>query len=200
MTPEAARELTEGLGQTLGGGWRLVLWGVREGVPEALGLTTEGWVAELGGYVKLPAIERREVSRELVKSEGLTQREAGEVLGVDHATVHRDLAGADAPPPPPDQDERPASGADAPPDPERAARDAQRAAEAEAKRREAVARQNVDKALVLLDPLRLDPEHRAEQWAGYLAGHVDVAALRRALAVLEALVARLDHPEGTYAA
>lgn len=190
MTPDAAREFTDALGQIHQGGWRLVLHAMREGVPAALGLTTREWVGQLGGYVRLPLEERREAARELVGPEGLTQRDAADVLGVGLGTVNSDVQNRT-----PDLADQPESARDVQngtPDPERLAELAEAEAEAEARRREAVARHNVDQALVLLDPLRLDPEHRAEQWAGYLAGYVDVAALRRALAVLEALIARLE--------
>jgi hypothetical protein len=92
----AAEEFTAALEQTLSGSWRLTLLAVREGVPQALGLSVEAWQARVGGYVRLSIPDRREASRELVEDEHLTQREAAAVLGVDVATVNRDLRAADA--------------------------------------------------------------------------------------------------------
>jgi N6-adenosine-specific RNA methylase IME4 len=92
-----AEELTQSLGQVGGGMWRLVLWAVRKGVPEALGLTTREWVTEyLGGYVQMSIDKRREVVAQLTApveegGEGLSQREAADVVGVRRSQVNRDL-------------------------------------------------------------------------------------------------------------
>lgn len=120
MTPAAAREFTDALGLIHQGGWRLVLHAMKEGVPQALGLTTREWVAELGGYVQLPLEERRPVSRELIEVEGLTQREAADVLGVGKGTIQRDVdPGPFGPPDDVDQDEDIDPGPFGPPDAER---------------------------------------------------------------------------------
>ena len=116
MSAADAEEYTQSLGQVVAGGYRQVALGVRLGVPSALGISTPEWVERrLGGYVRMSIPERREAVSELV-AEGMTQREAADVLGVDHATVHRDLRGASAPldtaPEAPRDDSR---GADAPP-------------------------------------------------------------------------------------
>jgi phage N-6-adenine-methyltransferase len=82
---EDAEEYTQALGQVVAGGWRQV----------ALG-------------------ERRDAAKELAV-DGMTQREIGEILGVDHATVNRDLRpGADAPSESDDLPENEQGGADAP--------------------------------------------------------------------------------------
>lgn len=97
MTPEEAEEYTQGLGQVGGGWWRLVLHGQRNGVPAALGLSTQQWVENrLGGYMRITRPERQEIARQLTAppdqgGEGLSQREAAAVLGVDPMTVNRDL-------------------------------------------------------------------------------------------------------------
>lgn len=97
MNREDAEEFTQSLGQILGGGWRQIAWADRQGIPAALGLSTEDWVNQrLGGYARVAVSERREASRELTApldegGQGMTQREAAEVLGVDPATVNRDL-------------------------------------------------------------------------------------------------------------
>jgi ParB family chromosome partitioning protein len=87
MSPDDAEEYTQALGQVVAGGWRQVALGRRLGVPEALGISTVEWVQRrLGGYVRLSLPERREAIAELL-ADGLSQRQAAEVLGVDEKTV-----------------------------------------------------------------------------------------------------------------
>jgi hypothetical protein len=75
------------------GGWRLIHHAQRQGVPAALGLTTEEWVRDrLGGYVRLAIEDRREAAAEMAE-EGLSQREIAGVLGVDQKTISNDLRG-----------------------------------------------------------------------------------------------------------
>jgi transposase len=121
MDRDDAEEYTQALGQVAAGSFRQVALGVRLGVPDALGITTREWVSErLGGYVRLSIPERRDAVEELT-TEGMSQREVADVLGVDHATVGRDL-GANAPRAEPEPvPETPPGGANAPPDPERLA-------------------------------------------------------------------------------
>jgi ParB family chromosome partitioning protein len=90
MDKYEAEELTEGLRQTTAGGWRIVASCIRQGVPEALGLTAFEWVTGLGPAVRLRIDERREAVAELA-AEGMSQRQIGAALGVDAATVNRDL-------------------------------------------------------------------------------------------------------------
>jgi IS30 family transposase len=56
-------------------------------------------VSGLGGYVRLTLPERREAVAELAEltDEGLSQRQIAAVLGVDHKTVDRDMAGENSP-------------------------------------------------------------------------------------------------------
>lgn len=85
-----AEEYTESLAQIFAGSWRQIALAERIGVPKAFGLTTREWVEErLGGYVKLSIPDRREAVAEL-EEEGMSTREIGNVLGVDHATAARD--------------------------------------------------------------------------------------------------------------
>ena len=99
ISAEDAEEYTQSLGQVVGGAWRQIAWASRMGIPDALGLSTQDWVEQrLGGYVRLSVSERREAVRELTASpeqggEGMTQREAAGVLGVDPSTVNDDLKG-----------------------------------------------------------------------------------------------------------
>jgi hypothetical protein len=86
-----AEEYTQSLGQIGAGLWRQIAWAQRQGIPDALGLTTQEWVEHrLGGYVKLAIPERREAVRELV-AEGMSQRQIASVLGVGLGTVHGDV-------------------------------------------------------------------------------------------------------------
>jgi transcriptional regulator with XRE-family HTH domain len=97
MAAEDAEEYTAALGQIMSGGWRQIALAQRLGVPAALDMTTEAWVRErIGGYVRLGLDERREAARALTDPDGdfgLTQRETADVLGVNQATVSRDLRG-----------------------------------------------------------------------------------------------------------
>jgi len=91
MKREDAEEFTQALGQIVAGSWRQIAMAKRLGVPKALGLTVDQWVNDrLGGYVRHSVAERREAVKELA-AEGMSQREIGGVLGVNEATVNRDL-------------------------------------------------------------------------------------------------------------
>jgi predicted transcriptional regulator len=90
MKRDDAEEFTQALGQIVAGSWRQIALAQRLGVPQALGLELEDWVRNrLGGYIRLSVPERREAVKELV-DEGLSQRDIGEILGVDQSTIHRD--------------------------------------------------------------------------------------------------------------
>lgn len=95
-----AEEYTQSLGQIVGGAWRQIAWASKMGIPAALGLTTGAWVDQrLGGYVRLSVSDRRDAARELTAPPehggyGMSQREAAATLGVDPATVNRDVAHA----------------------------------------------------------------------------------------------------------
>jgi transposase len=92
MTPEDAEEYTQALGQVTAGGWRQILLGERLGVPDALGLSTRDWVEQrLGGYVRMSVPDRKSAAVELA-SEGMSQRDIADVLGVSAPTVNRDLS------------------------------------------------------------------------------------------------------------
>jgi transposase len=119
MNRDDAEEYTQALGQVVAGGWRQVALGQRLGVPKALGLTTREWVEDrLGGYVRLALPERREAVAELTE-EGLSQRQAADVLGVDDRTVGRDLAAANAAVEAPEQPRAEPAAAFAAPEPRR---------------------------------------------------------------------------------
>ena len=90
LSAESAEEFTQSLSQVFAGSYRQILWAQQEGVPQALGLTTEQWVNDrLGGYVRMQVPDRRKAVAELSK-EGLSTRKIGEVLGVSKDTVHDD--------------------------------------------------------------------------------------------------------------
>ncbi len=96
ISAEDAEEFTASLGQFVSGSYRQVALAQRMGVPQALGLSTEEWVRDrLGGYIRLSIPERREVVKELAE-DGLSQRDIAGVVGVDAATVNRDISVANA--------------------------------------------------------------------------------------------------------
>jgi hypothetical protein len=73
------------------GSWRLIAWAKKQGVPEALGMTTEEWVkGRLGGYIRLSIEDRREAVRDLT-DEGHSAREIADIVGVSHDTAARDV-------------------------------------------------------------------------------------------------------------
>lgn len=105
MKVEHAEEYTQSLAQIVSGSWRQIAWADREGIPAALGMSTREWVEQrLGGYVRLAIPERRDAVIELA-DDGRSQREIAAVLGVDVATVNRDLGVANATPNTPDQEQ-----------------------------------------------------------------------------------------------
>jgi len=64
-----AEEYTQALAQVFSGGWRLIFHAHKQGIPAALGLTTDDWVRErLGGFVRLSLDERREAVAELTEA------------------------------------------------------------------------------------------------------------------------------------
>jgi len=93
MNKEDAEEYTQSLGQILAGSWRQILWAQKQGIPKALGMSTEEWVnGRLGGYVKMTIPERREAVKEIKEQEGLlSNREIAKVLGVKPKTIDRDV-------------------------------------------------------------------------------------------------------------
>lgn len=114
LTAEAAEEFTQSLSQIFAGSYRQILWAKQQGIPEALGLTTEEWVTKrLGGYTKLQVPERKKAVAELTK-EGLSTRQIGEVLGVNHDTVAEDRKPVGNPTP---ADQKPADDAESEPAP-----------------------------------------------------------------------------------
>lgn len=92
ISPEDAEELTQSLGQIVGGSWRQIAAFTRMGIPKALGLSTQEWAnTRLGGYARLSIEDRREAVKELL-DDGFSQRQAAEIIGVDHKTVGNDKA------------------------------------------------------------------------------------------------------------
>jgi N6-adenosine-specific RNA methylase IME4 len=88
VSKEDAEEFTSGLGQIVGGSWKIILQAHKLGVPAALGYdSTKMWVQErLGGYARLSMEDSREAARQLI-TDGLSLRQAGDVLGVSYQTV-----------------------------------------------------------------------------------------------------------------
>ena len=96
MNETDAQEYTESLAQIFAGSWRQIVWAKQQGIPKALGLTTEEWVRKhLGGYVRLSIEERRGAVEELV-ADGMSNVAISDALGVDEKTIRRDNAAANA--------------------------------------------------------------------------------------------------------
>ena len=93
----AAEKFTQALAQVLRGSIRLVEWGTDNGIPSALGLSHEAWIAErLKAPPRLSKKDRRAVVAKLARSvqEGGLGRPIPEVaaaLGVNEKTIDRDL-------------------------------------------------------------------------------------------------------------
>jgi phage N-6-adenine-methyltransferase len=106
MSAEDAAEWSESIGEVVSGVTRQIVLAVQRGVPAELGLDPGEWrLKYLPGY-RVPRLELREAAKELTE-QGLTHREAGAVLGVNHTTVGRAIqpepdSGANAPEPQPD--------------------------------------------------------------------------------------------------
>jgi len=93
MSRMSAEEYTKSLAQIFGGSWRQVLWAEEQGIPAALGLTTEQWVKDrLGGYVRLSIEERNKAIDELLSTSGHSLREIAQIIGVSKSTVHNRTA------------------------------------------------------------------------------------------------------------
>jgi hypothetical protein len=94
---DAAEEWTDALAQSSDGHVRITVIAMRLGVPDALGLTLGDWQRRVfGGLVRLTGDERMPEARRLVApveegGEGLSQRQAAAVLGVDETTIRRDI-------------------------------------------------------------------------------------------------------------
>jgi hypothetical protein len=92
MNRQDAEEYTKSLSQIFRGSWEQIAWAEGQGIPQALGLTTQQWVKErLGGYVQ-QSIEERRKAVKILTDEGKSTRQVGEIIGVDGSTVVRDLA------------------------------------------------------------------------------------------------------------
>jgi len=108
MTRDDAEDYTVALGQVFSGGWRLILHAQKQGIPQALGMTTQDWVRDrLNGYVRMGIDERREAVAELAE-DGRSQREIAAVVGVDEKTIRRDIGAANAA----EDDQKPSNDAD----------------------------------------------------------------------------------------
>ncbi len=118
LTAESAEEFTQSLSQIFAGSYRQILWAQQEGIPAALGLTTEEWVNKhLGGYVKMQVPDRRQAVAKLTRA-GLSTRQIGAVLGVAKDTVRNDQRGEKSPPKPKDPASADAVGGDLSPPPD----------------------------------------------------------------------------------
>lgn len=90
ITPEDAEEYSQSLAQIGEGWWRQIAWAFRQDIHTALGMSRREWAEKYHGYIRMPISERREAVAELA-SEGMSQPEIADTLGVNQATVSRDL-------------------------------------------------------------------------------------------------------------
>lgn len=97
MDQTDALECSESLVQIGEGWWRQIPWAYRQRVHEALGMSRPEWAERYHGYLRMEIPERRAAVAELT-AEGFSQREIGDVLGVDETTVRRDVSAAFAAP------------------------------------------------------------------------------------------------------
>lgn len=114
FSQDEAREYSESLSLISEGWMRQYLWAIRNGVPDALGMTRDEWTAKYHRPPKLTIEERREAVAELT-AEGHSRREVAAALGVGTGTVARDVHADDIPvpngtlPEPDDDDSEPDS-------------------------------------------------------------------------------------------
>lgn len=89
---ERARKFAKGFNSAGKGMLQMLETAMLEKYPKALGMTPQEFVNEAtkGHALKLPKQERQKEAKRLVEK-GLSQREAASVLGVDQATVARDV-------------------------------------------------------------------------------------------------------------
>jgi hypothetical protein len=90
ISTEDAEEYSQSLAQIGEGWWRQIAWAFRQGIPEALGMSRREWAVKYHGYFKLEVEERQEAVKELA-AEGMNQPQIADALGVNQATVSRDL-------------------------------------------------------------------------------------------------------------
>jgi predicted transcriptional regulator len=89
MDKNEAQEYSESLAQ-IGQGWyRQIAWAARQGIPEALGLSTRQWGETYHGYLSMAIPERQAAVAEL-EADGFSKSETADALGVSPAVVARD--------------------------------------------------------------------------------------------------------------
>lgn len=93
MEFDDAEEYTAALGLIAEGAYRKVALGLKLGVPKALGMKREDWVARIG-TIKMSIQDRQEAVKELA-ADGFNNCEIADVLGVTEPTVRRDMSSFD---------------------------------------------------------------------------------------------------------
>jgi hypothetical protein len=91
MNREDAKEYTDTISLVAEGAYRQVALGIKWGIPKSLGISREEWVSRIGS-IKMSIEDRREAVKELARN-GHSNREIGDILGVDEITVRRDKEG-----------------------------------------------------------------------------------------------------------
>ena len=90
---DALRQLFSGTGEILDSSYRFTADGIKRGIPKALGVSNAEWARSVAPSRKYEAVERQRIVAELLAEE-MSQREIAAVVGVDPATVNRDVANA----------------------------------------------------------------------------------------------------------
>jgi hypothetical protein len=93
ISKEQAEEFTRNAAELVHIGYKNILWADNVGIPTVLGYESlRDWVTDkLGGYIRYPIEERREIAKEL-RANGKTKTAIGEILGVSNDTIKNDLA------------------------------------------------------------------------------------------------------------
>jgi transposase len=93
ISKEQAEEFTQNAASLVHIGYKNILWADNVGIPTVLGYESlRDWVTDkLGGYIRYPIEERREIAKEL-RANGKSKTAIGEILGVNDGTIGRDLA------------------------------------------------------------------------------------------------------------
>jgi DNA-binding CsgD family transcriptional regulator len=92
LSRDEATEYSKNIGQVATGNYGLIDFAIHTlGVPQALGISPDEWIQELGGYVRWNIDQRRQAVKELTEA-GRTSSEIGAVLGIGETTVKEDKA------------------------------------------------------------------------------------------------------------